>query len=80
MAVLAKDGYLAVFAMELVLLAYSPLQLEDYRTGGINDVDIVETGCLIGLRRLAMGAEQYFGMMQMGIIGMANGLQSHLMQ
>lgn len=27
-----------------------------------------------------MGAEQYFGMMQMGIIGMANGLQSHLMQ
>ena len=64
MSILAEDDYLHPVAFCLVHAPDLTLELEDHRTGGINDLDIIALGKLIGLWRLAMGAKQHFGVVK----------------
>ena len=64
----------------IILFLDALLELEHHRTGGIDDLDVVLTGELIGLRGFAMGTQQYLDIMQLAHIIVIDGDQSHLAQ
>lgn len=56
------------------------LKMENDGTGGIDDVDIVPTGCIVGLRRFAVCPQQEFGIVEVIEVGMFDGLQTESTQ
>ena len=78
MSLFAKDDNLT--RPHLILLLDALLQLEHHRTRGINDLDIIQTGQLIGLRGLAMSTQQYFHVVQLAHLVVIDGDESHVAQ
>ena len=52
------------------------LQLEDHRTGGVDNLDAVATGDFIGLGWLAVGTQQHLHVVQLFQLLMGDGLQA----
>ena len=80
-SVLAVDDNLCVFVvLPGVFLLDSLLQAEDDRAGGVDDFDVVAAGCLVGLGRFAVGAQQYLGIVQAVELVVVDGDESHGLQ
>jgi len=78
MSLLAKDNNLAWTSLILFLDAL--LQLEHYRTRGINDFNIILTSQLIGFRGLTMRTQQHLHVVQLAQLVMIDGDEPHLAQ
>lgn len=79
MTFLAEDDDLDARLLVVDLLD-AFLQLQHYGTGGIDDLDVVLLGQLIGRRRLAMSTEQDFGTMNAGHLRVVDGLEALLFE
>ena len=77
MTVLAEDDDLNLVAFCLVHAPDLSLKLKDDRTGGIDDLDIVALGKLIGLWRLTVGTEQHFGVVKVNELLGSDCFKSH---
>ena len=64
----------------IILFLDALLELEHHRTSGINDLDVVLTGELVGLRGLTVGTQQHLHVVQLAHIIVIDGDQSHLAQ
>ena len=64
----------------LILLLDALLQLEHHRARSVDNLDIVLTSQLIGLRGLAMSAQQYLHMVQLTHLVVIDGDESHVAQ
>ena len=78
MAFLAEDHDLLPTC--LILRLDTLLELEHHRTGGIDDLDVVTAGELVGLRGLAMGTEQHLHIVEFPHIGVVDGDKAHILQ
>ena len=78
MTLLAEDHDLRGVLIILFLDAF--LELEHHRTGGIDNLDVVLTGKLIGLRGLTVGTQQNLHIVQLAHIVVVDSDQSHLAQ
>ena len=64
----------------VVLLLDAFLELEHHRTGGIDDLNVVTTGELIGLWRLTMGTQQDFHIVKFTQVVVVDGDESQILQ
>ena len=53
------------------------LELEHHRTGGIDDLNVVSTGELVGLRGLSVGTQQHLHIVEVAHVIMVDGDESH---
>ena len=83
MPVLSEYDDLLVFpvrAFRIKFLLDAFLQAQDHRTGGIDDFYIVLPCLLVGLRRFAVGSEQYFHVVKPSESFMVDGDKSEFFQ
>ena len=72
MTVFAKYHYLGIGG-SIVLAFDAALQSQHHRAGGIDNLDVVALGKLVGLRRFAMGSQQDFDIVELGELLMVDG-------
>ena len=72
MTVFAKYHYLGIRG-SIVLAFDAALQSQHHRAGGIDNLDVVALGKLVGLRRFAMGSQQDFYIVELGELLMVDG-------
>ena len=77
MAFLAEDDDLLVGRL-IILCLDALLELEHHRAGGIDDLDIVTTGQLVGLRGFTMGTEEHFHVVELLHLLVVDGDEPHL--
>ena len=82
MTFLAEDDDRAFPSWEVakgVILRLNPfLELEHHRTGGIDNLDVVLAGQLIGLWGLTMGPQQHLHVVELAQVVVVDGDQTHL--
>ena len=78
MTFLAEDHDLG--GILIILFLDTLLELEHHRTGGIDDLDVVLSGELVGLRGLSMGTQQHLHVVQLTHVVVVDGDESHLTQ
>ena len=62
----------------IILSLDALLELEHHGTGGIDDLDVVATGELVGLRGFAMGTQQHLHIVELAHLLMIDGDEPHL--
>lgn len=72
MTVFAKYHYLGIGG-SIVLSPDAALQSQHHGAGGIDNLDVVALGKLVGLRRFAMGSQQDFDIVELGELLMVDG-------
>lgn len=79
MTVFAKYHYLGIVG-SIVLSPDATLQSQHHGAGGIDNLDIVALGKLVGLGRFAMGSQQDFDIVELGELLMVDGDESFGME
>lgn len=72
MTVFAKYHYLGIGG-SIVLAFDAALQSQYHGASGIDNLDVVALGKLVGLRRFAMGSQQDFDIVELGELLMVDG-------
>lgn len=72
MTVFAKYHYLGIGG-SIVLSPDAALQSQHHGAGGIDNLDVVALGKLVGLWRFAMGSQQDFDIVELGELLMVDG-------
>lgn len=67
-------GMVGVFGLD------APLQVEHDGTGGINDLQVVSAGDVVGLRWFAVSPQQHFGIVKMVEVGVFDRLKAEFPQ
>ena len=81
MAVFAEDDDLAICCPAFLKFLFDAfLQVEHHGAGGIDDVNAVCAGLSVGGGRFAVGAQQHFGMVELGESVMVDGGQPEAFQ
>ena len=75
---LTEDHYLAL--AHLILFLDALLELEHHRAGGIDDLDVVATGDLVGLWGFAVGTEEHLYIVEFAHIVVVDGDEAHIFQ
>ena len=78
MSGLTENNYL--WRRERIAFLYPPLQLQNHRTGGIDNFYVVTFCQFVGLRRLSVGTQQHLCIVQFSQVVMIDGYQPHLLQ
>ena len=75
-----RGTFRGLFLLGFILPLDAPLQLQNHRTCGINNLDVVALCELIGLGGLSMGSQQHLGVVQAGHVFVTDGNKSHVLQ
>ena len=78
MTFFTEDDDLAL--AHLILFLDALLELEHHRTGGIDDLDVVAAGDLVGLRGFAVGTEEHLYIVEFAHIVVVDGDEAHIFQ
>ena len=78
MTFLTKNHNLSRLTRFVVLLFDTLLELEYHRTRSIDNLDVVTTGQLVGLRGFTMGTEQHLGIMEFAHVIVVDDDKAHL--